>query len=127
MEVNVRPLMYGSQHPFYIISKNGQLLSSEFDEESINSQNHMVIVGKCCESGDSQCLDNQSNIIPRKMADPNIGDIVVIGGAGAYCSTMTPFNYNSHTQIPEVLLLENGQIKLIRKRQTLKQILINEI
>jgi diaminopimelate decarboxylase len=128
MNVNVRPLMYGSQHPFYIISKDGQLLSSEFDEESLNKSPYkVVIVGRCCETGDSQCLDSQANVTPRKIAEPDIGDIVVIGGVGAYCSTMTPFNYNSHTQIPEVLLLQNGQIKLIRKRQTLKQIISNEI
>jgi diaminopimelate decarboxylase len=50
------------------------------------------------------------------MAEPAIDDFAVIGGAGAYCASMTPFNYNSHTQIP-----------LIRKRQTLEQMLENEL
>ncbi len=31
MEMNTRPLMYGSKHPFYVVSKEGKLLSSEFD------------------------------------------------------------------------------------------------
>jgi len=128
MNVNARPLFYGSQHPFYVISKDGRLLSSEFNEEESNgSAFETVIVGTCCESGDSQCLDSQANIIPRKMKEPAIGDFVVIGGTGAYCSSMTPFNYNSHMQIPEVLLKQNGQIELIRKRQTLKQMISNEI
>lgn len=128
MEINARPLMYGVQHPFYIISKDGQLLSSEFDEESLNNSSYAAaVVGKCCETGDSQCLDSHEKNTPRKMAEPDTGDIVVIGGVGAYCSSMTPFNYNSHTQIPEVLLTQNGELKLIRKRQTLEQIIVNEI
>lgn len=128
MDVNARPLLYGSQHPFYAISKKGALLSSEFDKESLDTSSYeMVLVGSCCETGDSQCLDSQSNIIPRKIAEPDIGDMMVIGGAGAYCSSMAPFNYNSHTQVPEVLLTQDGQLKLIRKRQSLEQILSNEI
>lgn len=126
MDVNARPLLYGSQHPFYVISKDGRLLSSEF-EPSDSSLNDMMIVGTCCESGDSLCLDSHANSAPRRIAEPEIGDVVVIGGAGAYCSAMTPFNYNSHTQAPEVLLTRDGQLKLIRKRQTLDQLLMNEI
>jgi diaminopimelate decarboxylase len=61
------------------------------------------------------------------MAEPSVGDFAIIGGVGAYCSSMAPFNYNSHTQIPEVLLTSDGHIQLIRKRQTLEQMLANEI
>jgi diaminopimelate decarboxylase len=61
------------------------------------------------------------------MAEPEVGDLVVIGGAGAYCSAMAPFNYNSHLQAPEVLLKNDGQLQLIRKRQTLEQIVMNEL
>ncbi len=128
MDVNARPLLYGSQHPFYVISKDGRLLSSEFSPETSSStERDMMVVGTCCESGDSLCLDSHANSAPRKIAEPEIGDVIVIGGAGAYCSAMTPFNYNSHTQIPEVLLMRDGQLKLIRKRQTLEQIVMNEL
>ena len=61
------------------------------------------------------------------MKEPNIGDIAAIGGVGAYCSSMSPFNYNSHTQIPEALYTKDGELRLIRKRQTLEQMLENEI
>ena len=128
MEINSRPLMYGSQHPFYVVSKDGKLLSSEYDADSLkNSDYETIVVGRCCESGDSQCLDSQHNIFTRKMAEPEIGDILVIGGTGAYCASMTPFNYNSHTQIPEVLLTQTGDLKLIRKAQTLQQVVANEL
>lgn len=125
MEINARPLTYGSEHPFYIITKDGKLRSSEFDLSNIDYEG--IIVGRCCESGDSQCLDSGQNIVERTMAEPEIGDLVVIGGAGAYCAAMTPFNYNSHTQAPEVLAAADGSLKLIRKPQTLEQIVENEL
>jgi len=126
MEVNARPLLYGSRHPMYIIAGDGSAVkSSEFSE--IQGSYQAVVAGKCCESGDCQTLDMDGHSVPRHMAEPEIGDLAVIGGVGAYCSAMAPFNYNSHTQIPEVLLTSDGQLKLIRKRQTLEQMLENEI
>ncbi len=127
MEINARPVMYGSKHPFYIVSAKGELMSSEFSEKTNNSSYEAVVVGRCCESGDSQCIDENENPIPRAMIEPEIGDYFVIGGTGAYCSSMTPFNYNSHQQIAELMVCEDKSIKLIRKRQTLEQLIANEI
>ncbi|NIA32051.1 MAG: diaminopimelate decarboxylase [Actinobacteria bacterium] len=128
METNSRPLLYGSRHPFYVISKEGQLRSSEFDLSALDTEkDRRVIVGKCCESGDSQCLDETGNVTPRLLAEPQLDDFIVIGGTGAYCSSMTPFNYNSALQIAEVLLRENNAFLLIRKRQTLEQLVENEL
>ncbi|NMA25004.1 MAG: diaminopimelate decarboxylase [Clostridiales bacterium] len=126
MDLNARPLLYGALHPFYVISRDGRLLSSEFTDTG-TAKRGMMVVGTCCETGDSLCLDGDSNSAPRPMAEPETGDLVVIGGAGAYCSAMTPFNYNSHLQAPEVLYTTDGRLKLIRRRQTLEQMLINEI
>lgn len=125
MEANTRPALYGSKHPFYVISQDGKLLSSDFHKTDSDLK-EINIVGKCCESGDSQTLDVLGSIVPRKMADPEIGDLVIIGGAGAYCSAMSPFNYNSHTQIPEILLRTNGRLDVVRKRQVMEQIIQNE-
>ena len=126
MEINSRPLLYGSRHPVYIVSGDGSSVkSSEFD--SAVHDYKAVVAGKCCESGDCQTLAPDGHSVPRAMAEPEIGDICVIGGVGAYCSSMAPFNYNSHTQIPEVLFKPDGQMQLIRKRQTLGQMLENEI
>ena len=125
MEVNTRPLLYGSRHPFYVVSKTGALLSSEFDEKG-GSGYRAILAGRCCESGDSQCLDSNGLTVERAMAEPETGDYIAIGGAGAYCSAMSPFNYNSHVQSPELLYTSSGELKVIRKRQTLEQILENE-
>jgi diaminopimelate decarboxylase len=127
MEINSRPLLYGSRHPIYNISTDGKaVLSSEFDKKT-HHEYQAVVAGKCCESGDCQTLAPEGHSVPRVMAEPEIGDLCVIGGVGAYCSSMAPFNYNSHTQIPEVLYRQDGQLRLIRKRQTLEQMLLNEI
>ena len=130
MEMNSRPLLYGSKHPIYTVSSDGKRLkSSEFCDCSCGSYEEYsaVVVGKCCESGDCQTLDAEGRTVPRPMTEPEIGDYVVIGGAGAYCSAMAPYNYNSHVQAAEVLVQPNGEMKLIRKRQTFEQILANEV
>ncbi|MDR2665377.1 MAG: diaminopimelate decarboxylase [Oscillospiraceae bacterium] len=124
MELNARPAMYGSRHPFYVISRDGKLLSSEFGP--IGGNFSAIVAGRCCESGDTQNVGADGRSVPRAMAEPEVGDFVVIGGAGAYCSSMAPFNYNSYSQAPEVLVRQDGSIQLIRRRQELEQIVANE-
>jgi diaminopimelate decarboxylase len=128
MEVNTRPLLYGSRHPLYVTTKDAKLLSAEGCLDDLHPEDDLrVVVGRCCESGDSQSLDSDGNIIPRLLAEPDFGDFVVIGGAGAYCSSMTPHNYNSQVQVAEVLLSQDGHLDLIRRQQTLEQMVHNEI
>ena len=131
MEINSRPLLYGSKHPLYFVSADGaQVRSSEFTAASAaaaGTSYSAVVAGKCCESGDCQTLDMDGHSTARDMTEPDIEDIAIIGGAGAYCSSMSPFNYNSHTQIPELLLTADSRLELIRKRQTLEQMMENEL
>ncbi|MDR2357963.1 MAG: hypothetical protein LBD92_07790 [Oscillospiraceae bacterium] len=126
MEINARPQLYGSRHPFYVVSRDGELLFSEFDADAGKTYG-AIVTGRCCESGDTQNIDAQGKVAPRALAEPEIGDFVIIGGVGAYCSSMSPFNYNSYPQAPEVLVRENGAIELIRKRQEIEQIVANEL
>jgi diaminopimelate decarboxylase len=125
MELNARPAMYGSRHPFYVVSRGGELLSSEFGQAT--GDYSAILAGRCCESGDTQNVDAGGHSSPRAMAEPEAGDFVVIGGVGAYCSSMAPFNYNSYSQAPEVLVRQDGSIQLIRRKQELEQIVANEI
>ncbi|MBN2195065.1 MAG: diaminopimelate decarboxylase [Polyangiaceae bacterium] len=127
MESSTRPLLYGSRHPFYVVSRRGALRSSEFvAADPGEPQAPRVVVGRCCESGDSQTLDDHGHIVPRPMADPAVGDFLVVGGAGAYVSAMALVGYNSHPQAPEVLLRRDGRLQVIRQRQTLGQLIVNE-
>jgi diaminopimelate decarboxylase len=114
----VRPSMYGAQHPIHVVPAA---------DESRGTKNYLV-VGHCCESGDVLTPEpgNPEGLLPRTLTEARVGDYLVIGGAGAYCAAMSSKNYNSFPEAPEALLSVEGQLTLIRKRQTLDQILQNE-
>ena len=56
------------------------------------------------------------------MRKAEIGDVAIMDRSGAYCLGMSTKNYNSFPEAPEVLVTEGGEVHLIRKRQSLKQI-----
>ncbi|RKX33171.1 MAG: diaminopimelate decarboxylase [Verrucomicrobia bacterium] len=114
-----RPSLYGSQHPMILIPADG--------DERRGSASY-VAVGHCCESGDmlTPREGDPSVLDPRMMIRAQIGDLLVIEGAGAYCSAMATKNYNSFPEAPEVLIRANGEAAVIRRRQTLDQIIVNE-
>ena len=55
---------------------------------------------------------------------PKPGDLIVVGGAGAYGFVMSS-NYNTQPLLPEVIV-EGDQCILSRRRQTLEDILSEE-
>ena len=115
----IRPTMYDAQHPMKVIHKR---------DDTLSSKENYSIVGHCCESGDLLSLrDSNDKLIPVELDKAEIDDILLIGGSGAYCSSMCAKNYNSFPEIPEVLVRESGELLLIRKKQTVEQIIQNEI
>lgn len=119
----LRPSLYGAQHPTRIVP------SLQRANTPPRTEIRYVLVGHCCESGDLiSCAPGE----PEKLAgrifhEVEIGDLCIIGGAGAYCSSMAAKNYNSFPEAAEVLLQSDGNARLIRRRQTLDQITQNEI
>ncbi|MFV0445809.1 MAG: diaminopimelate decarboxylase [Planctomycetaceae bacterium] len=115
----LRPSLYGAQHPITLVPRD--------DRGSV--EHDYVIAGHCCESGDILTPEpgNPEGLLPRRLPEAKIGDALVIGGAGAYCAGMASKNYNSFPEAPEVLLRSDGSTQLIRRRQTLEQVLENEI
>jgi len=115
----LRPSLYGSQHPITVIPADG----------SARAPAAYVVVGHCCESGDLLTPEpgNPEGLRPRDLVETRIGDAVVIGGCGAYCAAMSATNYNSFPQAAEVLVDTDGSLHTIRQRQSLVQILANEI
>ena len=111
-----RPSLYGAQHPIYVLADG----RDEVDT---------VFVGPCCESGDilTPAPGDPEALGPRRVPRPVIGDLVVIGGAGAYCAAMSTVNYNSYPQAPEVMLEPDGRLRLLRRRQALEDIWRNEV
>jgi diaminopimelate decarboxylase len=113
----LRPSLYGSQHPVHL-----------YPTHPTGRVRDYVVVGHCCESGDLiSCAPGEpETLATRALPEAVAGDLVVIGGAGAYCAGMSTKNYNSFPEAPEVLLQPREQFRLIRRRQTLEQILQNE-
>jgi diaminopimelate decarboxylase len=109
-----RPSLYGAQHPIDVLATGREAAD-------------VVFVGPCCESGDilTPAPGDPEALGPRWVPRPEIGDLVVIGGAGAYCAGMATINYNSYPQAPEVML-ELDSLRLLRRRQTLEQMCANE-
>eukprot|EP00873_Tetraselmis_striata_P018583 jgi/Tetstr1/438847/TSEL_027356.t1 len=116
----LRPSIYGAQHPLVVVKGEGN---------SASGVSSYVVVGHCCESGDilTPGPDDPEAVTERKMKTAEVGDLLVIEGSGAYCSSMSTKNYNSYPEIPEVMLDTEGNLHCIRKRQTLEQILENEM
>jgi diaminopimelate decarboxylase len=112
-----RPALYGAQHPITVLG------------ESTGPDASVVFVGPCCESGDilTPAPGDPEALAPRTSRLPAIGDLVVIGGAGAYCAAMSTINYNSYPQSPEVMLENDGSLRLLRKRQDPEAVWANEI
>lgn len=117
----LRPSLYGAQHPIFLVKKSGRSVPAETEK--------YVVVGHCCESGDLvSCAPGEpETLAERELPRAEIGDLCLIGGAGAYCSAMSAKNYNSFPESAEVLLESGGNARLIRRRQTLEQIVENEI
>lgn len=76
------------------------------------------VVGPVCETGDFFARD-------RKLAPVAPGDLVALLDAGAYGMAQSS-NYNSRPKAAEVLI-EGGQARLIRRRETMTDLLATEI
>ncbi len=111
-----RPSLYGAQHPIDVLARGRE-------------QAAVVFVGPCCESGDilTPAPGDPEALAPRWVPRPEIGDLVVVGGAGAYCAGMATINYNSYPQAPEAMLGPDGRLTLLRRRQAPEQVWQNEV
>jgi diaminopimelate decarboxylase len=65
-------------------------------------------------------------VLTRELPAAQVGDLLVIHDAGAYGASMSS-NYNSRPLIPEVLVEVDGTARLIRRRQTLDELLALEL
>jgi diaminopimelate decarboxylase len=115
----LRPSLYGAQHPIDLVPS----------DETERGQGEYLVVGHCCESGDILTPEpgNPEGLAPRRLTEPRVGDVVVVGGVGAYCSSMASKNYNAFPEAAEVLRDNDGTMRLIRKRQSMEQFLENEM
>ena len=101
----IRPTLYNSYHEIINLSNHN---------DDLHKYN---VVGYICEK------DTFAN--ERIISRLNVGDLICFKNAGAYCFSMTS-NYNSRIKPAEVCLL-NDEIKLIRERETLENLINNQI
>ncbi len=111
-----RPVMYGAYHPISVAARTGDSANRE--------QVEVVVGGPLCESGDIFTQREGGYVDTRKLPAPQVGDFIVLENAGAYGFVMSS-NYNSKLRAAEVLI-EDGQAKLIRERQTFEDIIRGE-
>lgn len=96
MNILARPVLYGAYHGIRV-ADGGRV------EEVV------TITGQACENADAWARD-------RKLPKLEVGDLIVVENAGAYGYVMS-YPYNGRLRAAEVLV-DGGQPKLIRKRET---------
>ncbi|EMF4673792.1 diaminopimelate decarboxylase [Providencia stuartii] len=114
----MRPAMYGSYHHISVLPAEGRSLENVPLKETI-------VAGPLCESGDVFTQQEGGMVETRLLPDVQVGDYLVFHDTGAYGASMSS-NYNSRPLLPEVLLIE-GTPKLIRRRQTIEELLALEL
>lgn len=103
--VLARPIMYDSFHDVEVYPPDGAARTGLMQ----------TIVGNICESGDILAKD-------RILPEVKEGDIVGMLDAGAYGFAMSS-NYNQRLRPAEVLITESGAPRLIRRRDTIEDLL----
>lgn len=107
MTDNIRPALYKAKYHAIVANK-----------ANLNSEVTYSIVGKCCESGDIVVNDIKLPIVEEN-------DIIAIFSTGAYGYSMAS-NYN-RLQRPEVIFVKDGQSEVIVSRETLKDLIRNDV
>ena len=106
MSDNPRPQLYGARY--------SALLANRADEEATGSY---TVCGKHCESGDV-LIESAS------LPEPRRGDLLAVPGTGAYTLGMGS-NYNAVPR-PAAVLVDDGRARLIRRRESIDDVLRHE-
>ncbi|HEX9547567.1 MAG TPA: diaminopimelate decarboxylase, partial [Acidimicrobiales bacterium] len=104
---NIRPKLYGARYEAFLAS------GPERPPEG-----KVTIAGKYCESTDILITDIE-------MPQLKTGDVIAMPAAGAYNLAMAS-NYNGMPR-PKVLMLGDGKAQVIRRRETLEDLVAAEV
>lgn len=107
MADNPRPSLYQAEYEAIIANKANQ-----------ENKELVTIAGRCCESGDMLIRDIN-------LPEIDTGDILAILSTGAYNYSMSS-NYNRLPR-PSVIMLKNGNARIIIKRETYEDIVRNDL
>ena len=95
----MRPAMYGAYHYISVMGKDEHGKRTIYD-----------VTGSLCENNDKFAVDRDLPVI-------DIGDFLVIHDTGAHGFSMG-YNYNGKLRSAELLLCEDGSVKMIRRAET---------
>ncbi|HET9410613.1 MAG TPA: diaminopimelate decarboxylase [Candidatus Dormibacteraeota bacterium] len=104
---NIRPKLYGARYEAFLASG-----------PDLPADGNVTIAGKYCESTDILITDIE-------MPALKSGDVICLPAAGAYCLAMAS-NYNGMPR-PEVLMLREGKASVMRRRETLDDLVAAEV
>jgi diaminopimelate decarboxylase len=110
----MRPSMYGSYHGIELLPA----------DDTPRPAQPTVVAGPLCESGDVFTQGEGGVVLTRDLPQARVGDLIVFHDTGAYGASMSS-NYNSRPYIAEVLV-DGGTARLIRRRQTVDELLALE-
>ena len=97
----MRPAMYGAYHHITVMGKEDAPCDHKYD-----------VVGSLCENNDKFAVDRMLPRIDR-------GDLLVLHDTGAHGFAMG-YNYNGRLRSAELLLQEDGTVRLLRRAETLE-------
>jgi diaminopimelate decarboxylase len=103
MSDNPRPQLYEAQYTGLLANRAGESPNGSY-----------AVCGKHCESGDVMIRD-----LP--LPEPRRGDLLAVPATGAYTLTMAS-NYNLVPR-PAAVLVKDGEARLIRRRETIGDLL----
>lgn len=95
----MRPAMYGAYHHITVLGKEDAPCDCKYD-----------VTGSLCENNDKFAID-------RMLPKIDMGDYLFIHDAGAHGFAMG-YNYNGRLRSAELLLQEDGSVKMIRRAET---------
>lgn len=95
----MRPAMYGAYHHITVLGKENYAADHTYD-----------VTGGLCENNDKFAID-------RQLPELEVGDYLCIHDTGAHGSAMG-YNYNGKLHSAELMLCEDGSVKLIKRAQT---------
>lgn len=104
--VLIRPALYDSHHDLEVY-RNGKVVSR-------TELQPVTVVGNICETGDIMAKERELPLIEE-------GDLLGVMDAGGYGYVMSS-NYNNRLRPAEVLIDQNGDDRLIRRRETFEDL-----
>lgn len=95
----MRPAMYGAYHHITVMGKENEPCDHKYD-----------VVGGLCENNDKFAID-------RMLPKIDMGDLLFLHDTGAHGFSMG-YQYNGRLRSAELLLREDGSVKMIRRAET---------